>query len=84
MLIALWTRLGSPKGMTARRTGAGQQGLWQSLAPFALQGGYANLLGPDELEQASGAYGGNAAWLLAAKRRFDPDRPSRRQSPVYV
>jgi hypothetical protein len=32
--------------------------LWQSLAPFALPGGYANLLGPDNREQAAGAYGG--------------------------
>ena len=47
--------------------------LWQSLAPFALPGGYANLLGPDDREQAAGAYGGNAARLRALKRRFDPD-----------
>jgi hypothetical protein len=32
--------------------------LWQSLAPFALPGGSANLLGPDNREQAAGAYGG--------------------------
>jgi FAD/FMN-containing dehydrogenase len=49
------------------------QDLWQSLAPFALPGGYANLLGPDDSEQAKGAYGGNAARLRAVKRRFDPD-----------
>jgi FAD/FMN-containing dehydrogenase len=49
------------------------QDLWQSLAPFALQGGYANLLGPDNRDQARGAYGGNAARLRALKRRFDPD-----------
>jgi FAD/FMN-containing dehydrogenase len=47
--------------------------LWQSLAPFALPGGYANLLGPDNREQAAGAYGGNAARLRVLKRRFDPD-----------
>jgi FAD/FMN-containing dehydrogenase len=47
--------------------------LWQSLAPFALPGGYANLLGPGDREQAAGAYGGNAARLRALKRRFDPD-----------
>jgi FAD/FMN-containing dehydrogenase len=47
--------------------------LWQSLAPFALPGGYANLLGPDDREQAAEAYGGNAARLRALKRRFDPD-----------
>jgi FAD/FMN-containing dehydrogenase len=49
------------------------QDLWQSLAPFALPGGYANLLGPDDREQAAGAYGGNAARLRTLKRRFDPD-----------
>jgi FAD/FMN-containing dehydrogenase len=50
------------------------QDLWQSLAPFALPGGYANLLGPDDREQAADAYGGNAARLRVLKRRFDPDR----------
>ncbi|WP_426419713.1 FAD-binding oxidoreductase [Bradyrhizobium genosp. A] len=49
------------------------QDLWQSLAPFALPGGYANLLGPNDREQAAGAYGGNAARLAVLKRRFDPD-----------
>jgi FAD/FMN-containing dehydrogenase len=49
------------------------QDLWQSLAPFALPGGYANMLGPDDREQAAAAYGGNAARLRAVKRRFDPD-----------
>jgi FAD/FMN-containing dehydrogenase len=49
------------------------QDLWKSLAPFALPGGYANLLGLDDREQAAAAYGDNAAWLRALKRRFDPD-----------
>jgi hypothetical protein len=48
--------------------------LRQSLASFALPGGYANLLGPDDREQAAAAYGGNAARLRVLKRRFDPDR----------
>jgi hypothetical protein len=30
------------------------QDFWQSLALFALLGGYANLLGPDDREQAAG------------------------------
>jgi FAD/FMN-containing dehydrogenase len=47
--------------------------LWQRLAPFALPGGYANLLGPDDREQAAEAYGDNAARLLLLKRPFDPD-----------
>jgi FAD/FMN-containing dehydrogenase len=49
------------------------QDLWRSLAPFALPGGYANLLGPDDREQAAEAYGDNAARLRLLKRRFDPD-----------
>jgi hypothetical protein len=55
---------------TAHRLWA--QDLWQSLAPFALPGGYANLLGSDNREQAAWAYGGNAARLRMLKRRFDP------------
>ena len=47
--------------------------LWQSLAPFALPGGYANLLGPDDREQAAAAYGGNAGRLRVLKHHFDPD-----------
>ena len=48
--------------------------LWKSLAPFALPGGYANLLGPNDREQVAAAYGDNAARLRALKHRFDPDR----------
>jgi FAD/FMN-containing dehydrogenase len=47
--------------------------LWESLAPFALPGGYANQLAPHDREQARDAYGGNGARLKALKRRFDPD-----------
>jgi FAD/FMN-containing dehydrogenase len=49
------------------------QDLWQSLAPFALPGGYANLLAPRDREQAKNAYGSNGARLRSLKRRFDPD-----------
>ena len=49
------------------------QDLWQNFAPFALPGGYANLLGPENSEQAAHAYGGNGARLRDLKRRFDPD-----------
>ncbi|MEU8078923.1 FAD-binding oxidoreductase [Catellatospora citrea] len=45
----------------------------KSLAPFALPGGYPNILGPDDHEQIQQAYGPNAARLRAAKQRFDPD-----------
>ncbi len=47
--------------------------LSQALAPAALPGGYANLLGPDEHDQIAESYGGNIARLRAVKRRFDPD-----------
>ncbi|MBF9133841.1 FAD-binding oxidoreductase [Plantactinospora sp. S1510] len=43
------------------------------LAPFALPGGYPNLLAPDEPERIRLAYGPNYPRLLAAKRRYDPD-----------
>ena len=49
------------------------QDLLQSLAPFALPGGYPNFLVPDDREQVAEAYGGNAARLRVLKRRFDPD-----------
>jgi FAD/FMN-containing dehydrogenase len=49
------------------------QDLWESLASFALPGGYANQLGPHDREQARDAYGTNGARLIALKRRFDPD-----------
>jgi FAD/FMN-containing dehydrogenase len=49
------------------------QDLWESLAPFALPGGYANLLAPHDRGQARDAYGNNGARLRALKRHFDPD-----------
>jgi FAD/FMN-containing dehydrogenase len=49
------------------------QDLWENLAPFALPGGYANLLAPHDREQARHAYGSNGVRLTALKRRFDPD-----------
>ncbi|RJQ81017.1 FAD-binding oxidoreductase [Pseudonocardiaceae bacterium YIM PH 21723] len=44
-----------------------------TLAPHALPGGYPNLLGPDDQEQAAAAYGPNTARLRAVKARVDPD-----------
>ena len=44
-----------------------------ALAPYALPGGYPNLLGPDDHDQIADAYGDNAVRLLAAKTRYDPD-----------
>jgi Berberine and berberine like len=45
----------------------------QRLAPFALPGGYPNILGPDEREQTAAAFGDNSARLKNAKRQFDPN-----------
>lgn len=39
----------------------------------ALPGGYPNLLGRDDPARAAASYGDNAARLIKAKRRYDPD-----------
>jgi FAD/FMN-containing dehydrogenase len=44
-----------------------------SLAAYALPGGYANLLGPDDHDQITHAYGPNAVRLRQLKKRFDPE-----------
>lgn len=44
-----------------------------ALAPAALPGGYAGLLGPDAHHQIQHAYGPNAARLLEIKARWDQD-----------
>jgi FAD/FMN-containing dehydrogenase len=69
-IIACW----EPDGSSGAAHRQWAHDLWKSLAPFALPGGYANLLGPDDREQAAAAYGDNGARLRALKRRFDPDR----------
>jgi FAD/FMN-containing dehydrogenase len=43
-----------------------------SLAADALPGGYVNLLGPDDRDQITHAYGPNAGRLRELKNRFDP------------
>jgi FAD/FMN-containing dehydrogenase len=69
-IVASW----EPDGSNGAAHRQWARDLWEALAPFALPGGYANLLGPDDREQAAAAYGDNAARLRALKRRFDPDR----------
>jgi hypothetical protein len=69
-IVASW----EPDGNNGAEHRQWAHNLWKSLAPFALPGGYANLLGLNDREQAAAAFGGNAARLLALKRRFDPDR----------
>jgi FAD/FMN-containing dehydrogenase len=46
---------------------------FQALTPDALPGGYPNMLSPADHAQTARAYGPNAARLMAAKARFDPD-----------
>nr|WP_221380683.1 FAD-binding oxidoreductase [Actinoplanes polyasparticus] len=43
------------------------------LDPYALPGGYPNMIGPDRKQQAAEAYGSNAARLLKVKQRYDPE-----------
>jgi berberine-like enzyme len=48
----------------------------------ALPGGYPNLLAESDAERAAKSYGGNAARLIAAKRRYDPDDVFRSAVPL--
>jgi FAD/FMN-containing dehydrogenase len=54
-------------------TDAVADSLGPDLGPDALPGGYPNMLGPDDHDQITDAYGPHAARLLATKARFDPD-----------
>ncbi len=49
------------------------QNLSQALAPYALKGGYINLLSERESERIPLAFGANYARLLDLKRSYDPD-----------
>jgi len=69
-IVASW----EPDGNDGAAHRQWAEDLWKKLAPFALPGGYANLLGRNDREQAAAAYGDNAARLRTLKRRFDPDR----------
>jgi FAD/FMN-containing dehydrogenase len=68
-IIAGW----EPDGSSGAAHRQWARDLWESLAPFALPGGYANMLAPHDREQARDAYGSNGARLRSLKRRFDPD-----------
>jgi hypothetical protein len=67
--IARWT----PGDPGAEQHRAWARTLSGDLAPAALPGGYANLLGPDAIDQIADAYGPNTERLLAIKARIDPD-----------
>jgi FAD/FMN-containing dehydrogenase len=69
-IVAAWAvDAGADEGRHRRWTHA----LSDALAPLALPGGYANLLGAAEGDRARIGFGGNAARLLDVKRRYDPD-----------
>jgi hypothetical protein len=68
-IIAGW----EPDGSNGAAHRQWAQDLLESLAPFALPGGYANFLTSNDREQARNAYGSNGARLISSKRRFDPD-----------
>ncbi|HEY2538773.1 MAG TPA: FAD-binding oxidoreductase [Stellaceae bacterium] len=68
-IIAGW----EPDGSNGAAHRQWAQDLFESLARFALPGGYANFLAPHDREQARNAYGSNGARLRSSKRRFDPD-----------
>ncbi len=71
-IIAAWEPDDDGFGADGTRHRQWADDLSQALAPHAMPGGYANLLGADDREQAVHAYGGNAPRLVALKRRYDP------------
>jgi FAD/FMN-containing dehydrogenase len=72
-IIAAWEPDQNHRASEGARHHRWADELWRELAPFAMPGGYANLLSPGDHEQAADAYGGNAERLAALKRRYDPD-----------
>jgi FAD/FMN-containing dehydrogenase len=69
-IVAIWEATAGDDGHAHYQWA---QKVSQSLAPYALPGGYPNMLGPDEHEQASQAYGANLGRLQRVKRLFDPE-----------
>jgi len=49
------------------------QQAYTDLATHSVDGGYPNLIGPQQAEQARKAYGPNASRLAQLKSRYDPD-----------
>lgn len=68
--IAAWEPCTQVDGTTHRQWA---QNLSRALAPFALAGGYPNLLGPEERDRIALGYGSNLVRLRDVKRRWDPD-----------
>jgi FAD/FMN-containing dehydrogenase len=70
-ILPAWEPNSSPDNGSSQRQWS--QELFERLAPYALPGGYPNLLGPDEADRLADAYGPNATRLGELKRRYDPD-----------
>jgi FAD/FMN-containing dehydrogenase len=67
-VLAAW----EPEHDATPHRGWAQQ-VYTDLAPHAIDGGYPNLIGPQQAEQARKAYGPNASRLAQLKSRYDPD-----------
>jgi len=72
--IALINAVWEPARVDATVHRRWAQSLSSKLSPWALPGGYANLLNSDASEQIRSAFGSNAQRLLQLKRRFDPSK----------
>ena len=66
-ILAAWDPADDP---TPHRQWA--DALYTELATDALEGGYPNMIGPNQAEQAQFAYGPNTARLLRVKDEYDP------------
>lgn len=62
-----------PDGGDGATAAAWAREVMASLAPFCYPGGYPNMLAASQRDRIQHSYGGNAARLAAAKRRYDPD-----------
>ncbi|SEH53726.1 FAD/FMN-containing dehydrogenase [Mycolicibacterium rutilum] len=71
-LIALWDNDSRPADTVDTPHQRWLEHVHAALEPYAMPGGYVNLLGPESPDQIAQAYGANTARLLAIKRRFDP------------
>jgi FAD/FMN-containing dehydrogenase len=73
LLVEILAAWGPAESGDCARHRAWADGVSEALAPFALPGGYPNLLAPDELQRVEAAYGPNAGRLRELKRRYDPE-----------
>ncbi|WP_158169530.1 FAD-binding oxidoreductase [Mycolicibacterium smegmatis] len=67
-IVAAWD---ADSGDDGERHRHWAQSTFDALGAHALPGGYPNLIGPDQRNQADAAYGPNAERLLAVKDRWD-------------